>query len=157
MKQKVFLLADDDSDDTEMFCEAVASIDSSIICHCTVNGHEALKKLNDITEKPHLIFLDMNMPLMNGWKCLKLLKEDERYKDIPVIMISTSSHQREMDIAADLGAICYIIKPNDFNEMIKVFQTIVANIGIGLAVALQNMQAGGSRFVYARPDSNKPT
>ena len=112
MVQKIILLADDDRDDTEMFCEALAEIHDTVICHSAINGHELLKKLNEITEKPDLIFLDLNMPIMNGWDCLKLLKENESTRDIPVIMISTSSHKKEMDVAMSLGAICYFVKLN---------------------------------------------
>ena len=149
MNQKVFLLADDDSDDREMFCEALASIDKSIICYCAEDGIEALKVINEFAQQPNLIFLDVNMPIMNGWQCLKRLKEDERYKTIPVIMISTSSHQREMDIAADLGVLCYITKPNDFKQLAKVLQVIVTNLGSNLEYALQDLQAKGFHFVYA--------
>lgn len=56
MDKKIFLLADDDRDDTEMFMETIAGIDNSIICHCTADGREALQKLDELTEKPHLIF-----------------------------------------------------------------------------------------------------
>jgi CheY-like chemotaxis protein len=136
MDKKIFLLVDDDLDDTEMFCEALASIDNSIVCHCAGNGQEALQTLNTLYEKPNIIFLDVNMPVMNGWQCLKHLKEDERYKQIPVIIVSTSSHKRESEIAADLGALCYLTKPNDFDELTIVLQVIVANLDDGLSSAL---------------------
>jgi CheY-like chemotaxis protein len=148
MDKKVLLLADDDIDDTEMFCEAVANIDKNIVCHCAPDGRQALQMLNELSEKPNIIFLDVNMPVMNGWQCLKLLKEDSRHKQIPVIIVSTSSHQRERDIAGDLGALCYLTKPNDFNELTKVLQMVVANLGDGLLNALQNMQGSFSQFVY---------
>lgn len=152
MDHKVILLADDDSDDTEMFCEALADIDPGIICHCAINGRELLKMLNELSEKPQLIFLDLNMPIMNGWQCLKLLKEDERYKHIPVIMISTSSHQLEMDMAANLGALCYFVKPNSFNVLTQVLKAIAENLGAGLKDALLDLQAGGSRHIHTCND-----
>lgn len=156
MTPKVFLLVDDDSDDTEMFCEALMIIDQNIICRCANDGRHALKMLNELAEMPHLIFLDVNMPGMSGLKCLKLLKAEERYKHLPVIIISTSSNQGEIDIAADLGAIGYFTKPNDFNELTKVLEVIVANLGIELEQALRNLQAEGSRFVYAFTDGKNP-
>lgn len=155
MTSKVFLLADDDRDDTDMFREALMIIDKDIICHCATDGREALKILNELTENPDLIFLDVNMPIVNGWKCLKLLKSEERYKHLPVIIISTSSNQGELDIAANLGALGYFIKPNDFNELTKVLEVIVANLGIELENALRNLQVGGFRFVYAFTGDNK--
>lgn len=155
MDKKVFLLADDDLDDTEMFCEALASIDNSIVYHCAGNGREALQTLSTLSEKPQLIFLDVNMPVMNGWQCLKHLKEDERYKQIPVIIVSTSSHQREREIAADLGALCYLIKPNDFNELTQVLQVIVANLGDGLSSALHEIPMPCSQFIHISQRASK--
>jgi len=149
MYQKLILLADDDSDDVEMFCEALANIDSSIICHSVINGKELLKKLDALETVPQLIFLDLNMPIMNGWDCLNQLKEDERYMAIPVIMISTSSHQREMDRAAKMGALCYFVKPSNYNELTHVLQVIVANLGLGLKDAMHQLHTGESRHVFA--------
>jgi CheY-like chemotaxis protein len=105
MKQKVILLADDDSDDREMFHEALEIVDKDITCYSTVNGSELLEKIYTLEKEPDLIFLDMNMPVMNGWQCLEILKIAERYRDIPVIMISTSSHQKDMETSIRLGAL----------------------------------------------------
>lgn len=148
MEKRVFLLADDDKDDTEMFCEALAMIDSNIVCHCASDGREALKKLSELSEKPQIIFLDVNMPVMNGWQCLKHLKEDKHYEKIPVIVVSTSSHQREREIAAELGAFCHLTKPNDFNELTMILDVIVTNLGDGLLSALQKMQMPCSQFIH---------
>jgi CheY-like chemotaxis protein len=154
MNQKIILLADDDVDDTEMFCEAIENIDKSIVCHCAVNGKELLNKLNALVEKPQLIFLDVNMPVINGWECLRMLKEDEKYRNIPVIMISTSSHKKEMDIAWDLGALCYFIKPNNFNELSEVLEAITANLGTTLLDTLQNIQNNGSSHIFIRTNND---
>lgn len=147
MKQKAILLADDDRDDTDMFCEALAMIDGHIACHCVSNGSELLSKLDEMDEKPELIFLDVNMPVMNGWQCLKLLKASSRYKDIPVIMISTSSHKREMDIASDLGALCYFVKPHNFNELVRMLKVIASNLGDGLKDAIIKLKNDGTGHI----------
>lgn len=149
MDKKIILLADDDMDDTEMFCEALEEINKNIVCHCADNGSEALRILDELQEKPELIFLDLNMPVMNGWDCLKFLKKDKRYEDIPVIMISTSSHRKDMDIASDLGAVCYFVKPNNFNELKHVLHTITSNLGAGLREAVFNLQATNSDHIFA--------
>lgn len=148
MAKNIFLLADDDSDDKELFSEALRSIDINIVCHITSDGSEALEKLSNLAEKPHLIFLDINMPVMNGWQCIKALKQDEKYVNIPVIIISTSSHQREMDLAQDFGALCYVTKPNDFNELRQVLQIFLAGLGAGLPELQRRLQASGSPFIY---------
>jgi CheY-like chemotaxis protein len=149
MEQKIILLADDDSDDTEMFCEALESTDDNLICHCLINGVELLKKLNDLNQKPHLIFLDLNMPVMDGWECLKILKKDPNFQDIPVIMISTSSHKTEINNALDLGALCYFVKPNNFNELTQILHLITANLDGDLKNEIINLQKSGSGSIFA--------
>lgn len=121
---KIFFLADDDGDDTELFREALTVVDENIICHCVGNGKEVLELLKRSDRPPHLIFLDVNMPVMNGWQCLVKLKDDSAYRDIPVIMYSTSSYQREKIIASELGALGFITKPSDYRELKRILQII---------------------------------
>jgi len=148
MDKKLLLLADDDIDDTEMFCEALAVVDENIICHCAKNGSEALKILNDLNEKPELIFLDLNMPVMSGWDCLKIIKKHQIFQEIPVIMISTSSHQKDIDTASELGAICYFVKPNSFTDLKNILEEIISNLGKGLNEAIANLQVN-SKYIFA--------
>lgn len=148
MGQKIIFLADDDRDDTEMFCEALEEIDDNIVCHCAINGEEFFRKLEMLHEKPQLIFLDLNMPIMDGWECLKKLKDDKNYKNIPAIIISTSSHQEDMVNAVKLGAICYFVKPNSYNELIRVLQVITENVGSGLIDVVKKLQSLESTYIY---------
>jgi CheY-like chemotaxis protein len=126
----LFLLIDDDVDDSELFREALEETDQSISLHCAENGEEALKLLKEIA-KPSLIFLDINMPRMNGWECLKKLKSSAEYKNIPVIMYSTSSHQREVDIAIDLGALSFFTKPHSYSELKNMIKGVIEKIQTG--------------------------
>jgi CheY-like chemotaxis protein len=126
----IFLLIDDDADDSELFREALEEIDQSISLHCAENGEEALKLLTTI-DKPSIIFLDINMPRMNGWECLKKLKSMDAYKNIPVVMYSTSSHQREVDIAIDLGALSFFTKPHSYSELKNMIKGIIEKIEAG--------------------------
>ncbi|WP_207515792.1 response regulator [Longitalea luteola] len=127
----IFLLADDDIDDRELFCEALGTVDPSITCYCADNGRVALHMLDSKqpSEYPHLIFLDINMPVMNGWECLVQLKRSEAYRHIPVFIYTTSSHQREANIAFDLGADCFFTKPAEYNELKSILKIIANNIG----------------------------
>lgn len=116
--KKIFMIVDDDSDDREFFCEAVKEIDSSAECLIAVNGLEALKTLrNDIKQLPDFIFLDLNMPKMDGRTCLAELKKDLKLKNIPVIILSTSSHQKDIDETNQLGAAYFLAKPSDFKKL----------------------------------------
>jgi CheY-like chemotaxis protein len=122
---KFFLLADDDADDAELFGEALVSIEPPVeFCHVE-DGEEVFNFLSKTTnKKPDLIFLDLNMPRMSGWQCLARLKNDIYFKDIPVIIYSTSSHQRDKEIAIELGAMGFLTKPSDFKLLKKLLHHI---------------------------------
>lgn len=123
-----FLLADDDADDKTLFCEALAEINPGIVCHTAGDGKEALAILSEEQlKKPDIIFLDINMPVMDGWQCLGKLKQDSRHKNIPVIMYSTSSYQRDIDLALESGAFCFFTKPSDYRELRSILKLIATN------------------------------
>lgn len=126
MTFKQFLLVDDDRDDRELFCEALADVSNEINCQTAASANEALELLSALHPgKPDVIFLDINMPLVSGWECLTQLKKNEQYKDIPVIIYSTSSHSRDREIARDLGAHRFITKPHDYKVLINVLTEVV--------------------------------
>lgn len=129
---KKFFLIDDDSDDRELFSEALSAVDPSVVCLQAGDGEEALNKLDGMaTDVPDIIFLDINLPAMTGWQCLDRLKTGEKSKKIPVIMYSTSSHLRDKNIARDMGALCLISKPSDYKEIKSVLASVITNINAG--------------------------
>lgn len=154
--KKIFLLADDDVDDRELFCEALAKVDPSILCYCVTDGKQALKLLaSKESEKPQIIFLDINMPGMNGWECLKELKANEQYKDIPVVMYSTSNHKREASISIDLGALCFFCKPSDFVELKDILKVMAENLNENLLKAVSHFDAIKSNSSFHSLDNAK--
>ncbi|HLZ85711.1 MAG TPA: response regulator [Puia sp.] len=127
--KKRFLLIDDDTDDRELFSEALATVDPVIICDQATDGAEAFARLrNNELSKPDLIFLDINMPVMNGWQFLTRLKSEDAYKHIPVIVYSTSSNQKDRRIADDLGALCFITKPHAFRNLQHLLGVVVSHV-----------------------------
>ena len=123
---KNILLIDDDKDDADLFCEALGSIDPSVVCEFAGHGADALNMLNNTSkEKPNIIFLDLNMPVMNGWDCLQNLKKNELLKDIPVVIYSTSAHQGERARAFGLGAFGFITKPHRFTVLKSILSVLV--------------------------------
>ena len=124
---KRFLLTDDDRDDREMFSEALASIAPDIVYHWAEDGRQALQLLAN-NDKPDILFLDINMPIMNGWELLHKLKKDNNYNDIPVIIYTTSSEQRDKEIAKDLGALCFVTKPDNFKIMKSILKVVVDHL-----------------------------
>jgi CheY-like chemotaxis protein len=127
---RVFLLADDDPDDVDMFREALSTIDPAIVFYHAQDGRGVLDILGDKNlAKPDIIFLDINMPIMNGWECLAKLKESEWYRNIPVVIYSTASYHKEVDKAFDMGAICFFTKPTEFKQLIINLGMIADNLG----------------------------
>ncbi|OQP47484.1 hypothetical protein A4H97_08310 [Niastella yeongjuensis] len=120
------MLGDDDIDDIELFHEAVKEVRPDAELIVSYNGRQVLSKLQ--TETPAVIFLDINMPEMNGWECLKYLKDDIALKDIPVVMYTTSSSKRDIDIARNLGAFKLVTKPDRFQDLLKIISGILGEI-----------------------------
>ena len=123
------LIADDDNDDRDLFCEAVISVDAEITCSMAEDGKQALKMLSDTAvSRPDLIFLDINMPVMNGWEVLKSLKSDDRLRDIPVIIYTTSSGENERNKASQLGALCFVTKPYSFQTITNMIEGVIFDL-----------------------------
>lgn len=148
-RKKILLLVDNDFDDAQLFEEALSEIDPSAIFRFAENGQDALDKLeNENLEKPHIIFLDINMPVMDGWQCLTQLKKNEAYRNIPVIIYSTASYQREVDIAFDLGASCFYTKPKDYKHLKINLKIIADNLHRNLMEAIRNLAGIECRQYY---------
>jgi CheY-like chemotaxis protein len=122
------LYADDDIDDCQLLFEALYQIDPSITCIMANDGREALKILRQGSELPDYIFLDVNMPVMDGKACLIELKKDKHLKNIPVIIYSTTTNKSEIYKLFELGASDYIRKPNSFEELCKTLRTKVMKL-----------------------------
>lgn len=113
------LLADDDPEDRMIMADTFEEMQLSSIIRFVENGENILAYLNSIygnAPLPSLIVLDLNMPGMNGTQTLKCLKSDERYRDIPVIIFSTSVNALEMEECMKTGASSYVVKPVTYKE-----------------------------------------
>jgi len=124
------LLVDDDSDDRAFFADAVAKTSDEISCITLSDGNLLLSTLAE-NGKPDVIFLDVNMPLLSGWDCLKLLKGHDTYKDIPVILYSTSKHHEEINKAKESGALCFYNKPTEFKGLITAIGDVLEHLQNG--------------------------
>lgn len=131
------LFVDDDNDDTELFCEAVDYLNKSdfiagrkndINCLIAKNGRDAIDLLSNLHELPNYIFMDINMPLMGGKDCLKDLKNTPRFSKIPVIMLSTTLHETDLQNFKAIGAADCIVKPSGFKSLVKVLAKYVYNL-----------------------------
>ena len=120
------LIADDDSEDLEIFHDAIAEIDGAIECISVRNGDEAIQLLSTTqVDLPDFIFLDVNMPRMNGKECLVEIKKIEALRSTPVVMYSSSSDQDERDAYLKMGAHEYLVKGWDFKELMRSLSSII--------------------------------
>ena len=110
-------MAEDDDDDQYLFSMALKEIDSGINCEFAKNGREAIGKLKKLAMLPDLIFLDLNMPVMNGFECLSKLKNDQRLSMLPVVIFTTSNNPGDVQATHQLGANVFLTKPSEFNEL----------------------------------------
>lgn len=118
------VIADDDGDDVQLFCEAMAAFDPAIRCLVASNGEEALAQLRNQSEQPLFVFLDMNMPVMGGRECLQELRRNVAYNDIPIFIYSTSTLKHDIKQSLKLGATGFINKPSDFNEIKRILKAL---------------------------------
>src|SRR5574344_2050480 len=114
MKKKV-LIVDDEQDIVESlkFVLEVAGFE----CHCAYNGEDGLNMAKEIL--PDLIILDVMMPKINGFKICRLLKYDNKYKNIPILMLTARTQEEDKLIGEETGADEYITKPFEINELIE--------------------------------------
>ncbi|MBC7868067.1 MAG: response regulator [Gloeobacteraceae cyanobacterium ES-bin-316] len=121
------LLADDDADDRELFEEVLKDINPTIKLQPVEDGMHLMKMLQDESEPlPDLVFLDLNMPGKNGKECLQEIKKDNRLKDLPVIIYSTSCQPKDITDTHGIGAHLYICKPSSFAELIAVVKKVLS-------------------------------
>ncbi|WP_428657322.1 response regulator [Runella sp.] len=122
-----FFLIDDDTDDQEIFLIALEGISETIECKYANDGIRALEKLNvDESFVPDYIFLDMNMPRMNGKECLVEIRKIERLKHVPTYIYSTSVDPRMVAEVKQLGATDVIIKPTSIKALSDILENLIA-------------------------------
>lgn len=119
-------LVDNDVEDQEIFILALREIDPLITCLVADGGRSAIDKFSlDPSFIPRFIFIDMNMPLMNGIDCLRELRKLEHLKEVPIYMYSTAEDQRLMSQVKILGATDFIIKPSSFRGLIDLLEKLL--------------------------------
>jgi len=114
MNVKTIIMAEDDEEDVELFKDVLTDLAFDISLEVVVNGRALMVKLEQTEVLPEIIFLDLNMPLKNGMLCLEEIRANQRWKDIKVIILSTSSHREQMKAAYDKGADFYMVKLSNY-------------------------------------------
>jgi CheY-like chemotaxis protein len=124
---KPILLVEDDQVDVMTVLRALKEIKVANPVVNVENGEEALRYLRDPErDKPCIILLDLNMPIMNGIEFLEVMKHEPLLRRIPVVVLTTSEEQQDKIHSFDLGVAGYIAKPVDYRQFVEVMRTIDA-------------------------------
>ena len=134
MEDRIILLVEDNPDDEALMLRALKKnrIANEVIV--TRDGAEALDYLfatgvyegRDLNHMPQLMLLDLKLPKISGLEVLQRLRNDERTKYIPVVVLTSSSEERDIISSYDLGANSYVQKPVDFNEFMEATKQLGA-------------------------------
>tara|TARA_R110002012_G_scaffold320402_2_gene543935 strand:- start:44916 stop:45347 length:432 start_codon:yes stop_codon:yes gene_type:complete len=121
-------LADDDSEDRELFSDALTELPLEITLKTFQNGVELMADLFLDELLPEAIFLDLKMPMMDGFECLSDIKSEVKFQNIDVIIYSTLMNDWEVEKLQELGANSYLQKPTSFNQLKTILYTCLETI-----------------------------
>ena len=129
MKSIEILLVEDNPGDVRLTQEAARETKVLSNMHVVNNGMDAMAFLKrsgrfGSVPRPDLVLLDLNMPGMDGREVLKQIKSDDNFRRIPVVIITSSQAEEDILRAYDLQASCYVTKPVDLDQFIKVVRNI---------------------------------
>ena len=123
------LLIDDDLDDHELFTMAVDKLSVNINLSTSLSSVDAVKKLKQAAQLlPDIIFLDLNMPKMNGIECLTAIKQQAHLSHIPVVMFTTSTHPLHKEETKRHGAADFLTKPDNVSTLVKMLEKCFDNL-----------------------------
>jgi CheY-like chemotaxis protein len=122
--QKHFFLIDDDPDELDIFTEALHEVDPSSVCTWVDSPFSALEILK--TQVPDIIFLDINMPRMDGFECLREIKKTQNVFNVPVILYSNGLNDASCQKAINLGAAGCVRKAADIPKLSAIISRVMA-------------------------------
>ena len=124
----LLLHVEDDDAMALVFRAAVEEADIEASIFHVSDGEQALDYLGRGTIRPDLVFLDLNMPRVDGWQVLTAMRADENLRAIPVVVLSTSFREMDKDRAYRLGAMHYITKPFSFEALVIAVKSVYRNL-----------------------------
>ena len=127
LKQKIILVADDDSEDQELLGDAISEVDPEAKAEMVFNGKEALEYLEKRFDKdlPCAIILDYSMPHLNGAEVLAILYKNSRFSAIPKFVWSTSNSKFHIDQCKNYGALNYFVKPDKPDKLYSLVKEVL--------------------------------
>lgn len=125
MRKQYILLIDDDPDEFDFFLSAAGKLPELFECSYAISGAEAFSLLNEFT--PDFIFMDMNMPLMNGLECTQRIKSTEGISEIPIFIYTTGYDDVLRKKAMSVGASGCVRKPTQPRMLTNMLENLYAN------------------------------
>ena len=128
-KRLHILLIEDNPGDVRMMTELLSETEISSELHISMDGADAIDFLkrrgsHNLAIQPDFIILDLNLPKKNGREVLAEIKQDERLRKIPVIILSSSDADNDVSYCYNMQANCYINKPHDLFNYMHVVKSI---------------------------------
>ena len=130
MRRRKILLVEDDLIERMKFKKIVSAHDCDVEVMEVENGEEAFTFLEHAEQLPCVILLDINMPKMDGLQFIEKVKQNERFKFLPVVFLTTSSNDKDLIQAYELGGAGYMIKPLKYEDYKTMVKTIIEYWGI---------------------------
>jgi two-component system response regulator len=126
------LMVEDNHNDEELTLHELHKYHLTNKIHVVRDGQEALEYVfcsgryagRDINDQPHVILLDIKLPFIDGLEVLRRIKQDERTRTIPVVMLTSSREERDLVESYRLGVNSYIVKPVDFDQFKESARTL---------------------------------
>lgn len=121
-RNRTIVIVDDDADDREIIRDAFEAGGDGLAYVFMENGDRLLQYLHSCSNDalPQLILIDLNMPGKDGRESLREIKGNERLMSIPTLVFTTSSSLRDRQTTYNLGANCFITKPDTFNKLVEL-------------------------------------
>lgn len=119
------IFTDDDQEDCDLFIDAIEQIGINYQLTVFNNGVELLNYLDELSDIPHILFLDLNMPFMNGLESLRKIRDNKKYRDLTIAIYSTSGSDQDQEDTFVSGANVYIKKPSNFEGLKKILNEVL--------------------------------
>lgn len=141
MNQFTIFYADDDADDIEYFTDAVHDLLGEVDLHTHMQAEQLIAALKNPPPSPEILFLDLNMPGKNGFQILTELRNTEQFKELPIVILSTSTDPATINKTRELGASYYVPKPNSYTSLKQSIKT-------ALNIDWQNFSPNRDNFLH---------
>jgi CheY-like chemotaxis protein len=119
------LIVDDDTDDHFFLRKAINKIIPQAIVESVYDGDEALQYLNTCKAMPNLIFLDLNMRKLSGRETMKIIRENENLRNVPVVVLTTSRNEKERKEMLAMGAVGFYSKPHQALDLVNIVSDVI--------------------------------